>query len=105
LLSDGVNTTLWGLNADTYPDYYFFISGILAWASGVFFAFHRETWKNIALILLAGYLIARGSASLTVYDPAVSPNLLLIAVLFGIPLAIIFLLQRQRLSANQNSEA
>ena len=73
-------------------------------AAGVFFAFHRATWENIVLILLTGYLIAIGAAGMTVYT-ALNPILLGIAALFGIPAAIVFLLQRQHPPAKQNSEA
>ncbi|HSJ85760.1 MAG TPA: caspase family protein [Anaerolineales bacterium] len=103
LLIDGANTALLGLNGE-YPLYYFVLGGILAWAAAVYFAFHRETWKNVVYVLLTGYLIAVGLADVAVYDTSASPALLKIAVAFGILAAVLLLLQQQRAVMKQNSE-
>ncbi|HEX5941882.1 MAG TPA: caspase family protein [Anaerolineales bacterium] len=105
LLIDGINTALLGIAPYDFPLYFFAFGGVLAWASGMFFAFHQETWRTLRLILLTGYLLAVGLANFVAYDTSVSSVVLIISALFGIPAAIAFLLQRQSLPAKQNSEA
>lgn len=104
LLIDGINTALLGIAPYDFPLYFFAFGGVLAWASGMFFAFHQETWRTLRLILLTGYLLAVGLANFVAYDTSVTSVVLIISALFGIPAAIAFLLQRQNPRATQNSE-
>jgi hypothetical protein len=107
LLVDGVTTGLLGLSPspDEYPLYYFSIGGTLACAACMFFAFHRETWKALHLVLLTGYLLAAGLANLAVYETSSNPIILIVPALFGIAAAAVFLLQRWSEVLGQNSEA
>jgi uncharacterized caspase-like protein len=104
LLIDGINTGMLGIKPDHYPLYYFSIGGVLAWTSGMFFAFHRETWKNIALLLLTGYLVAVGAANIAAYDDSLSPVLLIASVFFGILAAGLLFAQKQSQPIRKNSE-
>ena len=107
LLVDGVTTGLFGLSPspDEYPLYYFSIGGTLACAACMFFAFHRETWKALHLVLLTGYLLAAGLANLASYETSSNPIILIVPALFGIAAAAVFLLQRWSEVLGQNSEA
>lgn len=99
---DGASTALLGFNA-AYPLYFFVLGGILAWASAVFFVFHKETWKKIVYVLLTSHLITVGLADVTVYDTSQSAGWL-ITVPLGILAAILLLWQQQRTIMKQNSE-
>jgi hypothetical protein len=107
LLVDGVFTGLLGLSPrpEIYPFYWFSIGGTLAWAAGMFFAFHLETWKTLQLVLLTGYLLVVGLANLTVYEGSSNLTVLAVSALFGIAAAVVFLLQRRSKSLGQSSEA
>jgi hypothetical protein len=105
LLIDGINTALLGIAPYDFPLYFFAFGGVLAWAAGMFFAFHQETWKTLRLILLTGYLLTVGLANFMVNDTSASSVVLIISALFGIPAAVAFLLERQNPQAKQSSEA
>ena len=105
LLVDGINTGLLGLAPDKYYLYYFAIGGILAWVSGIFFAFHTETWRTLRLLLLTGYLLAVGLANLLSYETYSIPTPLLVAGLSGILAAILFLVHRQSTPVSKNAGA
>ena len=89
LLLDGLNIVLLTFNS-SYPVFYFVLSGIPALVSGIYFISQRETWRNIGFLLLAGYLIANGLASLATPTVEVSHPLLVIASMFAIPTAFFF---------------
>jgi hypothetical protein len=104
LLIDGINTGSLGIAPYDFPLYFFAFGGVLAWASGMFFAFHQETWRTLRLILLTGYLLTVGLANFAAYDTSVSTVVLIISALFGISAAIAFLQQRRNPQATQDAE-
>jgi uncharacterized caspase-like protein len=102
---DGASTALLGLTAEgQFPLYFFVLGGILAWASAVFFAFHKQTWKKIVYALLTGHLLAVGLADVTVYDTSQTAAWLKVAIPLGILAAILLLWQQQSIAVKQNSE-
>ena len=97
LLFDGYNAERLALDL-SYSLYYFTLSGVLSFVSGVFFLSKREMWKNFGVVSLAGYLIANGVATFNVYTVNANYNVnytfLGISTFFGI-LAAIYLLLRK----------
>jgi hypothetical protein len=102
LLVDGINTARLGLAPYEYPLHNFAFGGIFAWSAGMFFAFHKETWRTFRLVPLTGYLLAVGLANFSAFDP--SPAVLVTCAFFGTPAAVVFLLQRYSSPSKQNAE-
>jgi uncharacterized caspase-like protein len=90
LLFDSINCILIILNPD-YPPYYFAVNAVTALVSGLYFAFHRQTWRNFGFSMLTGYLVMTAAAGFTTYVNEQSYIFLSIASLFAVPAVAAFL--------------
>jgi hypothetical protein len=93
LLFDGINIERF-LYDSNFLRYFFAVNGIIALASGIFFAARRESWKNFGFLMLSGYLISTGAAGVDTYNTQRTLIFLGIATLFAIPAAIFFFLRK-----------
>jgi hypothetical protein len=90
---DGINVEGIAFNS-SYRLYYFTASDLMALLAGIFFISQKETWKNFGFILLASYLIANGTAGMSVYNSELNITFLMISVFFAVPAAIFFFLRK-----------
>jgi peptidoglycan/LPS O-acetylase OafA/YrhL len=92
-----VSTVLYGMMAEIdhfTPDFtlsYFSIPALLSLSSGIFFASHQETRRDVRFMLLSGFLIALSVAHIVIDLSGVYNAFSIIAALLAIPAAIFFL--------------
>ena len=93
---DGINVEIFAFNPDSFPRSYFAVNGIIALASGIFFATKRQTWKNFGFIMLSGYLIMTAAAGINAHDDSLAALFLGISILFATPAAVFFFLRKEQ---------
>jgi hypothetical protein len=93
LTLDGINVEQLAFDID-YPRYYFAVNSLLGFLSAIFFSLQKATWKNIGFGLLVGFIFTNSVAGLLVYNSDLSYIFLIIASLFAIPAAILFLTRK-----------
>jgi hypothetical protein len=92
-----VSTVLYGMMAEIdhfTPDFtlsYFSIPALLSLSSGIFFASHQETRRDVRFMLLSGFLIVLSVAQIVIDLSGVYNAFSIIAALLAIPAAIFFL--------------
>jgi hypothetical protein len=91
LFEDGIQSLLSPFISE-YPLFLFTLSGIIALACGTFFITQRETWKNLGIIMLSGYLLLISFAYFGITSESIYNPFLLVSGFFAFPAAVFIFL-------------